>query len=64
MGIFLFAIALWGPPSLLPNGYRRLFPRRQSGRSVWLTTYIHLLPRLRIYGAIPPLPITSSWHGA
>jgi len=31
---------------------------------VKLTTHFHLVPRLRIHGAIPPLPNTSSWRGA
>jgi len=28
------------------------------------TARLHLVPRLRMHGAIPPLPNTSSWHGA
>jgi hypothetical protein len=39
---------LRGPPSLLSNGYRGLFPKGQSGRSVNLTTHNHLMPRLRM----------------
>jgi hypothetical protein len=39
---------LGGPPSLLSNGYRRLFPRAQIGRGVKLTTYLHLVPRSRM----------------
>jgi hypothetical protein len=34
---------LWGPPSLLYNGYRGSFPR-----GVMLTTHPHLVPRLRM----------------
>jgi len=48
---------LWGPHSLLSNWYRM-----QSGRGVKLTTHLHLAPRLRMRGAIPPLPNTSSWR--
>ena len=33
----------------------------QSGRSVKLTTPHHLLPRLRMNGAVPLLPHTTSW---
>jgi hypothetical protein len=42
----------------LQTGYRdqALLPRRQSNRGVKLTTQLHLLPQLRISGAIPPLP--------
>jgi hypothetical protein len=39
---------LWGPPSLLPNGYQGRFPRRQSGNGVNLTTHLHLVPRSRM----------------
>jgi hypothetical protein len=41
----------WIPPCLLPNGCQRLFFRRQSGLKLKLTTHLHLLPRLRMYGA-------------
>jgi len=50
---------LWGPISLLSNSYRGW-----SGRGVNLTTHLHLVPRSRMHGAIPPLPNTSSWRGA
>jgi hypothetical protein len=49
------------PPSLLSNG---LFPREKSGRSVKLTTHLQLVPRLRQYGSIHPLPHTPSCHSA
>jgi len=30
---------------------------------VKLNTHLHLVPMLRMCGAIPPLPNTSSWPG-
>jgi hypothetical protein len=51
-------------PALEPDGYQGLVPWRQSGRGVKLTTHLHLVPRSRIHGAIPPLSNTSSWRGA
>jgi len=45
------------PPSLLFNGYRGLFPRGRAEMGVNLTTHLHLLPRLRMCGAIPLFPI-------
>jgi hypothetical protein len=47
---------LCDPPSLLSNAYGRLLPREQSSRGVNLTTNLCLLPRLKMRGAIPPLP--------
>jgi len=32
-------------------------------RGVKLTTNLHLVPRLKMCGAIPPFPHTSSWRG-
>jgi len=47
---------LWSPPSLLTNWYQGLFPWRQSGQGVKLTTHFHLVPSSRMRWAIPPLP--------
>jgi hypothetical protein len=46
---------LWGPPSLLSNGYQgpSLGVKQQD---VKMTTHLHLVLRSRICGAIPPLP--------
>jgi hypothetical protein len=49
----------WGNPSLLSRGYRRY-----SGRGAKLTGHLHLMPMLRMCGAIPPVTHTDSWHGA
>jgi len=46
---------LWGPPSLLLNGYRGICPQRYSRHSVMLTALLHLVPRLKMCGAIPLL---------
>jgi hypothetical protein len=55
---------LWGLPSLLSNGYRGLFTLRvkRPGREA-----DHSPPSsagINNGGTIPPLPHTSSWHGA
>jgi hypothetical protein len=54
----------WGPPSLLSNGYRELFPRGYSGRGVKLTSHLQRVPRSRERGSIYPLPHTPSWRSA
>jgi hypothetical protein len=38
---------LWDPPSILPNGYLRLFLRGWSSRGMKLTNHLHLELRLR-----------------
>jgi len=43
---FLFATS-W-PCSFHSNGYSDISPRRQSGRSVMLDTYLHLILRTRM----------------
>jgi predicted nucleic acid-binding Zn ribbon protein len=50
---------LWGPPNLLSNGYRVLFPR-----GVKLNTHLQLVPRSRKCGSIHPLSHTPSWRSA
>jgi hypothetical protein len=39
---------LWGPSSLLYNGYRGQFPRGVKRQGVNLTTHLHLVLRLRV----------------
>jgi hypothetical protein len=51
-----------GPLSLLSNGYS--FPGGKAAGVVKLTTHLHLEPRSRMRGAIPPLPNMPSWSGA
>jgi len=46
---------LWGPTEF--------FPRKQSGRSTKLTIHLHLVPCIRMHGAIPPLPHTCQARG-
>jgi hypothetical protein len=41
---------LWRPPRLLSDGYRELFSRGKSNRSLTLTTHFHLEPRWRMVG--------------
>jgi hypothetical protein len=52
---------LWGPPNIVPNGYRGHFARRYSGRCVKLTTHLKLVSKSRKCGSIHPLTHTSSW---
>jgi hypothetical protein len=52
----------WGPPSLLFNGFRGLFPRGSSGRGVKLTAHLQLMLRSENRGSVNPLPIRL--HGA
>jgi hypothetical protein len=48
---------LWGPPSLLFNGYRGYFPKiKRPWRDV---DHSRLAPKLRISGAIPLLPLCA-----
>jgi len=39
--------APWGPPSLLYNGYRVFPGDKAAGAWLYLTTHLHLAPRLR-----------------
>jgi hypothetical protein len=55
---------LRGPPKLLSNGYRGLFPRGYRDRGVKLTTHLQLVPRSRQCGSIHPRPHMSSWRSA
>jgi hypothetical protein len=55
---------LWGPLSLLSDGYRGLFPRFLNGWGVNLTTHLQPVPRSRKRGSIHPLPRTPSWRSA
>jgi hypothetical protein len=55
---------LWSPLSLLSMGNRGFFSAGKAVGAWKLTTYLHLVPRSRIRGAIPPLPSTPSWRGA
>ena len=48
---------LWYPPNLLFNGYRGTFSRGVD----WPLT--HLVPRLRMGGALPPVLWTPLWRG-
>jgi len=64
----LFATAVstptLGPTQLLTSGYRGSFPGvKQPGREV-NDTRLHLVPRLRMRGAIIHSPHTSSWRDA
>jgi len=49
-----------GPPSPLLKAYEALFPGVESGRGARVTAHLHLVPKLRITGAILPLPYIPS----
>jgi hypothetical protein len=51
--IFWLAV---GPRSLLFKVYRAILLPQQSNQSVNLTNHFHLVPRLKMNGAKPPLP--------
>jgi hypothetical protein len=55
---------LQGPPSLEPNGYRGLF-RLKNGQGVKMTSHLNHMPRLRVRGAVPLLPLHAFlvWTG-
>jgi hypothetical protein len=66
LGIFLFTTA--SRPALGPThppiDTRGSFPGGKAAEDMKLTNHLHLVPRSRMRGAIPPLPNTSLWRGA
>lgn len=50
----------WNPPSLPANTYWKNFLRGYSGCFMKLITHLHLRPRLRMRGAVPPHSICLS----
>jgi hypothetical protein len=53
-----------GQLSLLFSGYQGPFSCEYHGWSMKLTTYLCLVPRLRLHGALPPHPHTSNGNDA
>jgi hypothetical protein len=51
---------LRGPPSLLPNGYRRLFPGSKAGR-MWIWP-LPFSANLKMTGLVPRLSLIISWR--
>jgi hypothetical protein len=47
---------LWGPLSLLSNGYLGILSWEKSGRDLMLTTHVRLVPKLRMRGSVHSLP--------
>jgi hypothetical protein len=60
---YVFQNNSWAHPVSYPTD-TAIFPRGCSDRSMKLTTHFHLELKLRMRGAISPLPHTPSWHGA
>jgi hypothetical protein len=52
----------WGPLSLLLSVFQELFLLEQSGKVMKLTTYLRLVLRSGVNGAILPLPHLSSCY--
>jgi hypothetical protein len=55
---------LWAPTRPVSNWYCGLFPWKQSGWGMKLTTHLHLVLRLGLSELIPPFPRVSSWYDA
>jgi hypothetical protein len=55
---------LWGPPGLLPNGYRGLFSPDANRQEREADHSPPCSAKVKKVGAIPPLPHMSSWHRA
>jgi hypothetical protein len=55
---------LWSPPGILSMDNWGSSPRDKVARITKLITYLHLVPRIRILGAVPPLPHICSLLGA
>jgi hypothetical protein len=54
---------LWGPHRFSYPVVPEALSRGVKGQGRELTTHFHLVLRLRMRGAIPPLHNMSSWHG-
>jgi hypothetical protein len=61
---FFFQIGSGADPAFYPMGSGGDFPGGLSGRVVKLATDLHLVPKAKDGGTIPPLSHTSSWHSA
>jgi hypothetical protein len=55
---------LYSKPAFYPMGTRGSFSGDEAAGGVKLTTHLHLVPKSRMRGSIPPLPTTPSWRGA
>jgi hypothetical protein len=67
LGIFLFTAAsrlAVGPTQPPIQWVSRALSLGESGSGVKLINPLHLMPRSRICGVIPPLPSIPSWRGA
>jgi hypothetical protein len=53
-----------GTHKVVPKGFRGALKPGVNGRGVKLITYLHLVPRSRICGAIPSFFHASSWCNA
>jgi len=50
-------------PASYPKVNGGSFPRGTNGQDIIVTTHLHLVPRLRVSGSIPPPPnIFIAWY--
>ena len=56
-------VLFWGPHSPLPNVYRGFDPNTKRGKGMKFTAYLHVAPRIKFQGDIPPLPphVVMAW---
>jgi hypothetical protein len=52
-----------GPTQASTQGIVWFFPVHKGAKDMKLTKHIHLVPRLKMKGVMPLLPLYASWNG-